>query len=137
MTRPHACRRILGLSSAVCFKPAGIPLSALETVTLRLDEREAVRLADLEGMYHEQAAASMGVSRQTFGNIVESARRKIADALVNGRALVIEGGNVAVAEDVPCGGRAMGGDPGGHPRPGCGGRRRRCGRGGHGDGEME
>jgi len=79
-----------------CFKPAGIPVSSLETVRLGLDEFEAVRLADFEGLYQEQAAERMGVSRQTFGNIIQSARKKIADALVNGKALVAEGGNVIV-----------------------------------------
>jgi len=68
----------------------------LEEVVVALDELEAIRLADLEGLYHEAAAEKMGLSRQTFGRIIEAARRKIADCLVNGKALKIEGGNVAM-----------------------------------------
>jgi predicted DNA-binding protein (UPF0251 family) len=77
--------------------PAGVPVHRLETISLTLDETEAVRLGDLEGIYHEEAARRMNVSRQTFGNIIEAARRKIADCVINGKALKIEGGNVQVA----------------------------------------
>jgi predicted DNA-binding protein (UPF0251 family) len=78
-------------------------MSTLEEVRLGLDELEAVRMADLEGLYHEEASERMGISRQTFGNIVESARKKIADALVNGKALVVEGGRVTVmAREFTC-----------------------------------
>jgi len=65
----------------------------LEAVNLRVDELEAVRLADFEGLYQEAAAEKMHISRQTFGRILESAHKKIADALVNGKALSIEGGD--------------------------------------------
>jgi predicted DNA-binding protein (UPF0251 family) len=70
----------------------------LKDVILTLDELEAIRLADLEGMYQRQAAVRMNVSRQTFGNIVIAARRKIADALLNAKALKIEGGMYERAE---------------------------------------
>ena len=53
---------------------------------------EAIRLADLEGMYQEHAAENMGISRQTFGRIIESAHKKVAEALIKGKALRIEGG---------------------------------------------
>lgn len=76
------------------FKPAGIPASSLEEVVLPVDELEAIRLVDLEGMYQEQAAEEMGVSRQTVGRILESAHKKIAQVLVHGMALRIEGGEV-------------------------------------------
>jgi predicted DNA-binding protein (UPF0251 family) len=79
------------------FKPRGIPLTALEEVVLAVDEFEAIRLADLEGLYQDQAAEKMKVSRQTFGRIVESAHRKVAEALVKGKALKIEGGEVEMA----------------------------------------
>jgi predicted DNA-binding protein (UPF0251 family) len=92
------CRRIGYHPRAGYFKPAGVPLAALDEVTLTLDELEALRLADLEGLYHEQAADRMGVSRQTFGNILEAARRKSADGLVNGRALRIRGGHCQMNE---------------------------------------
>ncbi len=64
----------------------------LEEVILTVDECEAIRLADLESLYQEQAAERMKVSRQTFGRIIESAHKKVAEALVKGKALKIEGG---------------------------------------------
>lgn len=93
MPRPFKCRRVLGTPGADYFKPRGIPLSDLQEIGLTLDEFEAVRLADLEGLYQEDAAKKMNVSRQTFGNIIASAHKKIADAIVNGKALKISGGN--------------------------------------------
>jgi len=72
------------------FKPRGVPLSALEEVILTVDEFEAIRLADHEGLYHEEAAVRMSVSRATFGRILDSARGKVADAIVNGKALKID-----------------------------------------------
>lgn len=97
MPRPFCCRRIQEQPLSRFFKPQGIPLIRLEGVTMTLDEYEAVRLADLQGLYQEDAARRMGVSRQTFGRIVESAHRKIADALVNAKALEIKGGTVEMA----------------------------------------
>lgn len=82
------------------FKPAGIPARFLEEVVVTLDEFESVRLADFQGMQQAEAAQRMGVSRPTFGRIVNSARRKIADALVNGKALRIEGGPVLSDADL-------------------------------------
>jgi len=79
------------------FKPRGIPLSMLEEVVLTVDEFEAVRLADLEGLYQEQASEKMKVSRPTFGRIIESAHKKVAEALVHGKALKIEGGEFEMA----------------------------------------
>jgi predicted DNA-binding protein (UPF0251 family) len=99
------------MPSADYFKPRGIPMIYLEEVALSVDELEAVRLADMEGQYHEKAARSMGVSRATFGRIVETARRKIAQALVLGKALKIEGGNYDLA--IPKSGAKQ------CPRPGC------------------
>ena len=98
MPRPMKCRKVDFRPEMTFFKPAGIPVSALETITISLDELEAVRLADLEGLYQEDAAQAMEVSRQTFGNIVSSARKKIADALSNGKAIKIEGGLVDIIE---------------------------------------
>jgi predicted DNA-binding protein (UPF0251 family) len=86
------------LPQANYYKPRGVPLRMLQQVALTVDELEALRLADLEGLYQEEAAQQMNVSRQTFGRIVEAARKKVADALVNGKALSIEGGPVEVAE---------------------------------------
>lgn len=98
MPRPRRCRRIGLLPPNSVFKPAGSPGLKLDEVILSVDEFEAVRLADYEGLYQEQAASRMGVSRQTFGRIVETARRKVAQALVEGMVLRIEGGVVEMAE---------------------------------------
>jgi len=65
---------------------------------LELDEFEALRLADVEGLYQEGAAEQMGISRQTFGNIITAARRKVADALVNGKLIRIDGGHIEMVE---------------------------------------
>jgi predicted DNA-binding protein (UPF0251 family) len=92
--RPFCCRRIAGRPGASIFKPVGIPVSTLEEVVMTLDEFEAMRLADLEALYQEQAAGQMKVSRPTFSRIIESAHQKMADALVHGKALRIEGGPV-------------------------------------------
>jgi len=75
-----------------CFKPKCRPNRKLEGVILTLDEFEALRLADLEGMRQVDAAIRLKVSRPTFSRIVESARRKIADALTNFKAIKVEGG---------------------------------------------
>ena len=98
MARPHKCRRVREDPEFTYFKPQGIPMRALEEVNLTVDEFEAIRLADLEGLYQEQAAEKMGVSRQTFGNIVNAAHRKIADSLVNGKAVKIAGGTYELEE---------------------------------------
>ena len=86
MARPRQCRRVGSMPESNYFKPRGIPLSMLEEVLLSVDEFEATRLADLEGLYQEQAAEKMNVSRQTFGRIIDSAHQKVAEALVKGKA---------------------------------------------------
>ena len=116
MPRPCCRRSVAGLPQAVHFKPAGIPMSGLEEVVLTFDEFEALRLADLNGEYQEQGARHMNVSRPTFGRIIASARRKVADALAHGKALRIEGGAVEFVGHVPGKGPGRG--------PGCGRRGR-------------
>jgi len=102
MPRPRQCRRVAQLPQATYYKPRGVPMRMLQQVALTVDELEALRLADLEGLYQEEAAGRMNVSRQTFGRIVEAARKKVADALVNGKALSIEGGPVEITpSDIP------------------------------------
>jgi predicted DNA-binding protein (UPF0251 family) len=98
MPRPKNCRRIASLPNVTHFKPAGVPIRTLQEIGLSVDEFEALRLADHEGLYQEQAAKHMGVSRQTFGRIVEAARKKVAQVLVEGMALKIEGGKIEMAE---------------------------------------
>ncbi len=97
MPRPRHFRRVGCLPQANYYKPRGIPLAILQHITLTVDELEAIRLADLQGLYQEQAAEKMSVSRQTFGRILESAHKKIADALVNGKALSIQGGHIELS----------------------------------------
>lgn len=92
MSRPFKCRCISCEPGINCFKPKGIPLVDLQEVILTVDEFEAIRLADLEGLYQEPAAKKMKISRQTFGNIINSAHGKIADAIINGKVIKIEGG---------------------------------------------
>ena len=77
---------------SIILSREGFLLSELQEVVLTVDEFEAVRLADLEGLYQEEAAKKMKISRQTFGNIISSAHGKIADAIINGKAIKIEGG---------------------------------------------
>ena len=91
MPRPCKCRRIEGAPGATYFKPRAVPLCELEEVELSIEEFEALRLADFEGLYQEDAAGRMGISRQTFANIVRCARRKVADVLLHGKALKITG----------------------------------------------
>ncbi len=71
----------------------------LEEVCLTVDECESIRLADLIGMSYEEAGCRMGVSRATFGRIVQQARKIIADALINGKAINIDGGNYRINEE--------------------------------------
>ncbi len=99
MPRPKCCRQIGAMPEKTCFQPEGMASASYEEVLLTLDEYEAIRLADLEGLYQEQAAFRMNISRQTFGRIIESAHRKVADVLVNGKALKIEGGSVSMKAD--------------------------------------
>lgn len=101
MPRPIKCRIITGMPNHLAFKPVGIHIEELEKVILTLDEYEALRLADFEELYQENAAEKMNVSRQTFGNIIKSARKKVSEALVTGKAIIIEGGDVTII-DKPC-----------------------------------
>lgn len=113
MSRPPVIRQIpRGLQERV-FKPLAVPMSELEQAALTLDGLEALRLADLEGLYQEEAAERMGISRATFARVLAAARKAVADALVNGKSIAIEGGVVDRRS------------PGRQPCPVHGGRRRR------------
>lgn len=98
MARPKKSRWVCCEPSVTYFKPRGIPLTELERVSLAVDEFEALRLKDLEGQRQEEAAVTMNVSQPTFHRILQSAHNKIADALVNGKAIRIEGGDYLVRE---------------------------------------
>jgi predicted DNA-binding protein (UPF0251 family) len=90
--RPKKTRLVKCAPGERCFKPLCKPLNRLKVVSLTLDEFEAVRLACLEGLKQVGAAKKMQISRPTFSRIIKNAHMKIADALVNIKAIRIEGG---------------------------------------------
>jgi predicted DNA-binding protein (UPF0251 family)/DNA-directed RNA polymerase subunit RPC12/RpoP len=96
MAKPKKDRRVQYPPSVVYFKPQGIPMVQLEQETLTVDEYEALRLVDKDGLDQAAAATRMGISRATCARIVESAHRKVAEALTEGKAIRIEGGNVVL-----------------------------------------
>ena len=96
MPRPPKCRMIQNLPQVRYFKPRGCPMTSLREITLPVEGFEALRLADIEGLDQDRAAEHMHVSRQTFGRILSSARKALAEAVVLGRALRIEGGHYEV-----------------------------------------
>lgn len=90
--RPTHCRTIKDVPRISCFRPDGVPRKRLKRVLLTVDELEAIRLADKEGLYHADAAVQMCVSRPTFSRILDAARNKVAEAIVEGKQLCIQGG---------------------------------------------
>lgn len=94
MPRPCKKRRVLCNTETSSFMPCGRQGIDIESISITLDELEAIRLADFEGLYQEQAAVKMQISRQTFGNIISSAHKKVADFLINSKQLTIQGGKV-------------------------------------------
>jgi len=94
MPRPRRNRFVYEPPLFTEFKPVGVSARSLLQNRLTLDEYEAVRLADHQGYSHEEAAEEMQISRSTFSRLVVIARKKIADSLVNGKVLIIEGGNI-------------------------------------------
>lgn len=99
MVRPRKNRLVTNNPSVCYFKPRGIPMLDLEETRLTIDELESLRLADAVGLSHEAAGEKMGVSRATFGRIVQQARYRVADALINGKAIKIEGGNYRLVSE--------------------------------------
>jgi predicted DNA-binding protein (UPF0251 family) len=90
MPRPKKYRCVRCKPDTTYFKPRGIPLIELEEIVISMDELEAMRLADYAGLYHEDAARKMEISRQTFGRILNEAHKKVAECLLKGKALKIE-----------------------------------------------
>ena len=97
MGRQPLFRRVDFLPQVTYFKPAGVPLTHLQEVRLSIEEAEAIRLKDIEGLEQDECAQRMRVSRATFARILLLARQKMADALLNGKAIRIEGGNYEMA----------------------------------------
>lgn len=96
MSRPPKCRRVEFMPELTFFKPAGVPLRDLEEVSVTIEELEAIRLKDVEGLEQESCAERMGISRPTYHRILSSARAKVARALVEGKAIRVEGGHFKV-----------------------------------------
>lgn len=94
MARRKQLRTIASPPLMAGYKPFGIPRTQLESVTLNIDEYESLRLLDYEGLNQEQAAERMNISRPTLTRIYDSARKAIAKAFVEGKMLLIEGGNI-------------------------------------------
>jgi predicted DNA-binding protein (UPF0251 family) len=101
VARPEKLRRVGCPGGRRGFKPIGRPAAELGVEILRLDELEALRLADLEGLYQEAAAERMGVSRTTFARILERARAAVARALIDEKLLAIGEGPVVASPGGP------------------------------------
>ena len=97
MGRSTSRRRVFAVPEVTYFKPGGVPHGTFDEICITFEEAEAVRLRDLEQLEQEQCARSMCVSRTTFARILESARLKIADALLHGKAIRIDGGSFEMA----------------------------------------
>ena len=97
MRGPYRKRKIFQPPEIQNFKPAGIPRRQLEKINISVDEYEAFRLADYLGLEHLEASEKMGISRPTFTRLIEKARNRIALAIVDGKELIIAGGNVEFA----------------------------------------
>jgi predicted DNA-binding protein (UPF0251 family) len=108
MVRPRKCRHIRLNPTARFFKPRGIPLRDLRIIVIKLEELEALSLADCKGLDHEAAATLMNISRSTFSRILAQARKSVATALTDGAALQIGGGDFQLVS----------GDEGGAPDTG-------------------
>ena len=102
MPRPTRPRCVETVPGVTYFKPQGVPLRLLEEIVLTVDELEAIRLKDLEDLDGEAAAARMAVSRPTYQRILDRARRKVAEVLVQGKALRVEGGNYKIEPGLRC-----------------------------------
>jgi predicted DNA-binding protein (UPF0251 family) len=96
--RPRCPRRIETEPVVSYFKPQGVPLKELDVVLLSLEELEAARLSDLEGLDQEEAAQKMGISRRALWEDLQNARRKIVEALVKGKAIEIKGGHYTLED---------------------------------------
>jgi len=99
MPRPKNHRFVSHPPKMQGYKPFGIPRTQLESVKLQFDEYEAIRLLDYDGLNQEEAALKMNISRPTLTRVYESARRSIAKAFVEGKMILIEGGEVKFSAD--------------------------------------
>lgn len=143
MARPTKWRRIENIPTVQYFVPAEGDEACLQENVLKLEELEAIRLKDLEGFEQEECAEKMEVSRPTFQRILLSAREKVADSLINGKAIRIEGGNftrnICPVRCLDCGNEwtesyehMTGIQNGEYACPKCSSKQLVCGRGGRG-----
>lgn len=103
MSRPYKPRIVSAMPKFTFFKPTGIPVSMLEEINLTVDELEALRLKDLEGLEQNECAARMNIAQSTLQRILVSAHEKVARAIVEGKALRIHGGPYAIKGEKICG----------------------------------
>ncbi|MEN6390710.1 MAG: DUF134 domain-containing protein [Syntrophomonas sp.] len=101
MSRHKKPRCVSHMPNCTYFKPAGIPTYELDEVVLQLEEMEALRLKDLLGLEQVNCAVQMGISRPTFQRILVEARRKVAEVLIYGKSLRIEGGSYSFIQNHP------------------------------------
>lgn len=97
MSRPPKCRTVEFVPQLTYFKPTGVPVKELTEVVLSIEELEAIRLKDIICLEQEACAERMGISRPTYCRILCSARQKIAEALICGKAIRVEGGHFRMA----------------------------------------
>ncbi len=97
MPKPKKVRAVQFKPEITYFKPRGVLMSELSEVQLAVEELEALRLLALEEMNQTEAAEKMKVSQSTFHRILKSAQKKLADALVNGKAIQVKGGDYIMA----------------------------------------
>jgi predicted DNA-binding protein (UPF0251 family) len=98
MGRPKKCRWVETEPGVTYFKPRGIPLRSLQQIVITVDELEAMRLADFQEMTQEEVAQRMQVSRPTVTRMLSRAHRAVAEALVHGKAICIQGGDYRVGQ---------------------------------------
>jgi predicted DNA-binding protein (UPF0251 family) len=97
MPRPVKYRCVESIPRVRFFQPVGVPSGSWEEVVLSIEEAEAIRLKDLEGLGQEEGAQRMHISRPTFQRVLEAGRRKAAEALTLGKAIRVDGGNFEMA----------------------------------------
>lgn len=105
MPRPRIRRRIKFMPGVTYFKPAGVPMANLSEIILSIEEYEAVRLVDLENVSQSKAGKQMKISQPTLSRLLQSARKKLSDAIINGKAIKIQGGNYKMVQGT---GRGLG-----------------------------
>lgn len=96
MPRPRRCRRVGSRPNTTYFKPAGVRMIDLKEIVLNIDEWEAVRLTDFLEIEQIEASKKMGISQPTFHRLLKSARKKLTEAIIKGKAIRVEGGNFEI-----------------------------------------